>query len=141
MINEKPIPAPDPVSQGYWEAAQGRCLKIQRCSSCRRFQHPPYPFCTNCGSEELKFEEVTGQGRIVTFVIMRDSPIPGFTAGDPFVFAVVELAEQRQLFMQTNVVGPGCLELRVGEEVRIGWEERGDFVMPQFELEATGRTQ
>jgi uncharacterized protein len=134
MNQEKPIPAPDAVSRGYWEAAQQRRLEIQRCSACDRFQHPPYPFCTNCASEELEFAEVQGKGRIVSFVVMRDSPIPGYSDSGPFAFAVIELSEQDHLCMQTNVIGRGSLSLSVGQTVQIAWEQRGTFVMPQFEL-------
>jgi uncharacterized protein len=137
MSQGKPVPAPDPVSRGYWEAAQEHRLAIQRCRDCARFQHPPYPFCSTCKSEDLEFADVQGRGRIVSFVVMRDSPIPGYSESGPFVFAVIELEEQDHLYIQTNILGLAGLDLEVGLPVKISWEMRGTFVMPQFELALT----
>ncbi|MBO0740991.1 MAG: hypothetical protein J2P51_06155, partial [Hyphomicrobiaceae bacterium] len=60
----RPVPVPNEWTRPFWEAARRGSLELQRCQSCRSFQHPPYATCVKCVSVDLKFEPVRGVGSI-----------------------------------------------------------------------------
>lgn len=49
----------------------------------------------------------------------------------PFVFAAVELVEQPQLYVFSNIVAP-VEQVRVGMPVTVFFEKRGDIYLPLF---------
>ena len=138
----RPVPRPDPVSAGFWEAAARGVLAIQRCAACRRFQHPPRPLCRDCASAELAFEPVSGAGRLWSWTETHHGVIPGFDPALPYTCLVVELVEQPGIFLLSDLVGREIQSgLRVGMAMRVSFPASGDGpVLPQFvpETEAAG---
>jgi uncharacterized OB-fold protein len=51
----------------------------------------------------------------------------------PFVFAAVELVEQAELYVLTNIVGCAPDEVRVGMPVTVRFEQHGEVYLPLFE--------
>jgi hypothetical protein len=83
----------------------------------------------------MVFQSVTPSGRIKSFVVLWDTPVPGFEAGQPVILASVELVEQEGLMLQANLLGVDPSDVQIGQEVKIVWEElRDGVVLPQFEL-------
>ena len=132
----RPSPRLDSVTQGFWDATRDGVLAIQRCASCRRYQHPPCPLCRNCGSTELGYEAVSGQARLLGWTTTRHPVIAGFESALPYTCLVVELVEQPGLFLLSDLIGrsqPG--RLMVGMAMRVVFPGRGEDgpVLPQFE--------
>lgn len=130
-----PLPMPDALSLPFWEnAARGR-LAVQRCRRSGRWFHPPQPVCTCCGRNDLEFREVSGQGVIESFVVMRDRRIAGFEDRVPYVNLWVELDEQPDLILVANLVGSPVEAVRIGARVRVVFERlTDDICLPQFAL-------
>lgn len=132
----RPIPRPDPVSQGFWDATSRGELAIQRCETCRHLQHPPRPLCRACGGTELSFEKVSGQGRLWSWTVTHHNVIGGFEPALPYTCMMVELAEQEGLFLLSDTIGRSVDNgaLRVGMPMRVVFPERnaGEPVLPQF---------
>ncbi|HXC37451.1 MAG TPA: zinc ribbon domain-containing protein, partial [Burkholderiales bacterium] len=99
MTAEKPLPLPDAISQGFWDAASRHVLVIQRCGHCGTLAHPPRVVCANCLAPvpSWTFQPVSGRGRIRTWTVMRQSFLPGFKADVPYVIVEAELEEQKGL--------------------------------------------
>src|SRR5947209_20457929 len=95
----KPIPIPDDLTTPFWEAAKEGRLVVQRCAACGYYNHPPRSVCDACMAEELRFEPMSGAGRIHSFTVMHQRDVPGFESEAPFINVVVELLEQRMLLM------------------------------------------
>jgi uncharacterized OB-fold protein len=59
----------------------------------------------------------------------------------PFVFAAVELVEQAELYVFTNIVGCPVDDVRIGMVVQVLFERHGDIFLPMFQPlgEASGR--
>ena len=132
----KPRPVPDDFSATYWAGAREHRLVIRRCQVCQTFQHPPAAFCRNCGSEALVPEELSGKGVVRSFVVLEETPVPGFQAETPFTVAAVELVEQPDLVLCANVIGPGRDNIEIGALTTMAWEELPDgTVLPQISLE------
>jgi len=123
------LPALEKDTAFFWTAgAEGRLL-ICRCQACGRYQHPPLPSCPECGGESAP-APVSGKGRVATFTVNHQPWVPGMAV--PFVFAAVELIEQPELYVLTNIVDCATDEVRIGMPVEVCFEQRGDIFLPQF---------
>ena len=131
---ERPIPVPTPLTQPFWDAARDGTLAIQRCRGCRHYFHPPVAVCTQCYATDLAFEAVSGHGRIYSRTIMHDPRMRGFEEAVPFAIVIVELVEQKGLFVVSNLPGASLGELTIGTEVDVVFEPMAEgFVLPQFQ--------
>ena len=99
----KPLPKPSPTSRPYWEAARRHELQLQHCGACGGYIYYPRPRCPNCLSDNLKWERVSGRGKVYSYTVVRRASSRMF-ADAPYVLAIVELAEGPR--MTTNVVAP-----------------------------------
>lgn len=132
----EPVPAParklpllEPETAFFWIAGeQGRML-IQRCGPCGAWQHPPLPRCAKCGSEDVSPQPISGKGRVASYTINHERWLPGLEV--PFVFGVIELAEQAELYVFTNVLAP-VESVRVGQAVAVEFEHHEDVWLPMF---------
>ena len=131
----KPIPLPDETTLPFWEAAKRRQLVIQRCTTCGYYNHPPRTVCDACLSQELRFESISGRGRIFTFTVMHQRDVPGFESEAPFINIVVELVEQPMLLMVSNLPISAREQVLVGAQVEVEFEDRGNgVIVPQFRI-------
>ncbi|MCZ6885641.1 MAG: zinc ribbon domain-containing protein, partial [Alphaproteobacteria bacterium] len=64
----KPVPRPAPESEPYWAAARDHKLKLQKCGACGEFWFPPSSRCPHCLDADHSWEEVSGTGRVFSFV-------------------------------------------------------------------------
>lgn len=128
-------PTPDDLTEGFWDAASRGALAIQRCTSCSVYQHPPQPTCTDCGAEHGPFVEVSGRARLVSWTVTSHPVVPALADELPYVCLVVELVEQRGLWMLSDRIGlpADVADLRVGMPMHATFDVRaGDVVLPQF---------
>src|SRR5262245_60984165 len=100
---EKPVPRPSPETEPFWEAAKAHRLLLPLCNTCHRFWFPPAQRCAHCLSSDFAWREVSGHGRIYSFVVYHRVYHPGFESEVPYVVAIVELDEGPRLI--TNIVG------------------------------------
>ena len=129
----KPVPVPDNLTKPFWDACNEQRLVIQRCQQCQRYYHPPVGICVNCLSVNLAFEPVSGRGKIYTFSITHDARQPAFQAIAPYTVAVVELEEQRELFLLSNIPGTRPHDVKSGMAVKVEFEEIAPGCrIPQF---------
>jgi uncharacterized OB-fold protein len=131
----RPVPQPDAVSQGFWDAAARGELAIQHCVTCRTFQHPPRPLCRTCGGTGLQFEPVSGRGRLWSWTVVHRSMLDGFETATPYTCIVVELQEQKGLFLLSDLIDRNFGdELTVGLPVRVVFPDKGSDgpTLPQF---------
>ncbi len=133
-VHGKPIPDPDdPLTGPFWAGANQKRLLIQRCEQCARFHHPPVGICKDCLSTDLTFVEVTGDGHVYSFAVVKDQRIPAFDALVPYVVASVELDDAPGVFLQTNLPGTPIDGVRSGLAVTVDFEEISPGVnIPQF---------
>jgi hypothetical protein len=133
--SKKPVPVADELSRPFWDAAKERRLVIQRCGSCGYYNHPPRRFCDACLVQDLRFETISGRGTIYTFTVMHQRDVAGFEDDAPFINIVVELAEQPQLLMVSNLPIADRNKVSIGAAVEVVFEDRDDgVVVPQFRI-------
>lgn len=128
---ERILPALEEESAFFWESGRDGVLRIQRCQSCSRWQHPPLPLCPSCHSDQVAPQPVSGRGTIKTFTINHQPWLPGMSV--PFAFAAIELEEQPELYVLSNVLGP-VEEVRSGMPVEVHFLQQEGVWIPLFQL-------
>ena len=100
------VPVPTAEDQPYWDGAKEGKLVLQRCQGCKSYNHPPVAVCNYCGNREaeLKWEETSGHGTIYTYYICYDTSVSGFEEKVPYAVLLVELEEQADLLMMSNIL-------------------------------------
>ena len=128
-----PLPAPDPLTQFYWDGANEQKLMILRCQDCGHYIHYPRPVCNGCLSINLAPEQVSGRGTLYTYTLPMQPIHPYFIARVPYVYAVIELPEEENLKVVANVIDCPEEKLRVGMPLEVVFEEVAPGVtLPQF---------
>lgn len=131
----RPLPLADDASAGFWDAARAGRLDIQRCGSCRRWNHAPSLACPACGSFALGYETVSGRGTLFAWTVIKEAPAPGFRHMLPLIVGVVELAEQEHLVLGANILGASVAELKLGMPLEAVFEKLSDdCTLPQFRV-------
>jgi len=129
----KPVPRPSAESLPYWEGAREKKLLLQHCRSCGEFWFPPSARCRHCLSHNFAWEEVSGQGRIYSFVVYHRHYHPAFEDELPYVVAIIELDEGPRLL--SNIVGGPSQDVRCDLPVRAVFEDGGHgTTIPKFEI-------
>lgn len=123
------LPAIEKDSGFYWSAGERGMLLIQRCA-CGRYQHPPLPRCSDCRGDTLAPESVSGRARVATFTVNHQPWRRGLAV--PYVFAVVELEEQAELYVMTNIVDCAPEAVSIGLPVEVQFERHEDVWLPMF---------
>ena len=131
----RPVPVPNQWTKPFWDAAKRGVLEIQRCQSCRHFQHPPYATCLKCMSIDLEFEAVRGSGTIYAYTIMYHTGDKRFAPVVPYASIIVELDDAPGALLAANLIGAPYSEAKVGRRVDVLFEKLTDEItLPQFRL-------
>jgi uncharacterized OB-fold protein len=114
-------PSPTAESRAFWTGGQNGELLITRCHGCEHFFHPPGPACWRCRSTDVAPEPVSGKATVAAFTVNRQTWIPGFEP--PYVVAMVELEDEPDVRLITNVVDVPVDQVRVGMAVEVFFED------------------
>lgn len=142
-----PHPAPDDITQPFWDGVAAGDLRIQACDTCDALIHLPEFACPHCGSESLGYRTVSGRCTLHSWTRIVDPPDPAFSDLVPFTIGVVELVEQQGLLLSAPFTGAsdpnrdGSAEppLTLGEPLRIVFAPlaEGAAPVPQLLKEGT----
>jgi uncharacterized protein len=125
-----PVPHIGDDNRDFWTGGRKGELLIVRCNDCGYYIHPPSPRCPRCLSENVEPRAVSGQGRVYTYTINRRAWSPGLDV--PYVIAIVQLDEQPDLRLMTNIVGCSVGEVAIDMPVRVEFREQGEAFVPVF---------
>ena len=134
-----PLPALEPESERFWRACRAGRLEITRCRACGWYIHPPRPVCPRCQAREVSWEAVSGRATVVSYTVNHQRWMPGMEV--PYTIGLVELVEQADLRLTTNLVGCAPDAVEIGMPVRVTFREVSDEIaLPLFEPDlAEGR--
>src|SRR5689334_20687651 len=106
-------------------------LRIQCCTECGTFVHPPVPICPACRATSAQPKVVSGHGTVVGYTVNEHSWLPGFAP--PYAIAVIALDESVDVRLTTNIVGCSPDEVHIGQRVAVRFENVEDVWIPLFE--------
>ena len=132
------LPVLDDLNQAFWTGGAEGKLLIAKCSACGLLIHPPQPICTQCRTRHPLPTQVSGLGRILSYTVNYQAWYP--TLPVPFVVAVVELDEQPNLRIMTNIVGCPVKQVNIDQRVEVCFEQHGDVWLPLFKPVETERS-
>lgn len=133
-------PVTDTDGAPFWRyAAQGE-LRIQACADCGELRFPPRPCCPHCQSFASEWRQVSGHGRIWSYVVPHPPLLPDYAAQAPYNVIVVELADapgyaswgtwSRSPGRRSTPLSPD--RVRIGARVQVVFTDTG---LPQWILE------
>ncbi len=111
------VQAPFTIEQFYKFLLQGK-LMAGKCRKCGKTHLPPRPLCDNCFSQEFKWIEVSGKGKLLTYTIIHIAP-PQFQAIAPYAVGIIQLENSLKM--------PGMISGAAPEQLKIGMELTIDF--------------
>jgi uncharacterized protein len=125
-----PVPQVNDDNRAFWTGGRTGELRIVRCDDCGYYIHPPSPRCPRCLSDDVEPHAVSGRGRVYTFTVNQRAWSPGLEV--PYVIAIVQLDEQRDLRLMTNVVGCAPGDVAIDLPVQVEFRQQGDVYVPVF---------
>jgi uncharacterized OB-fold protein len=124
------LPALTADTAAFWQGGAAGELRIHHCPACDRHYHPPAPVCPRCGSFDVAPRVTSGLGTVASYTVNHQAWTPELH--EPFVVAIVELAEQAGLRLLSNVVGCPPTEVHIGMPVQVAFEQHEDVWLPLF---------
>jgi len=121
MSWNKPLPQPTPISAPYWDGLKAHEVRLQQCAH-GHWLFFPRTHCPTCGSRQLTWKTVSGEGTLYTYTVARVPTLPEFSDEMPQLLAVIEL--EQGVHINTTLVGVQPETLRIGQRVRPVFDER-----------------
>ena len=120
-------------NRAFWTGGRDGKLMIARCAACALWVDPPAADCPDCGGA-LVAHPVSGQGTVFTYTINYQPFNPAVPV--PYVIAIVQLDEQADLRIATNIVDCEPDSVYVGLPVEVRFErhdvENDSVFVPVF---------
>lgn len=127
----KPLPAISDFNRPFWTAARNHKLSLQKCNSCGKLWAPNGPVCPHCFSEDYEWAELSGRGKIASWVVFHKVYYPSFANDVPYGVAFVELEEGPRII--SSIVDTPHDRLSIGMPVEVVFEDVNDEVsLPKF---------
>jgi uncharacterized OB-fold protein len=128
-----PRPLPDFDAQEFWDGCNQNELFMQRCKECKKLRWLPRPMCPQCNSLEREWVKMSGKGKVFSWTIVTHPVHPAATSKVPYNVTQVQLDEDPEIIMVTNLVGIKNEEIRMDLPVKVVFEEHEPGVkIPKF---------
>jgi uncharacterized OB-fold protein len=115
----------------FWAALREHRLIAQRCNACGRFfSFPPQGSCPHCLAADFRWEELSGNGTVYSFVTYHRAWHPSYEGKTPYNVSLVDLAEGPRLI--SNVIDCPPDQVRIGMPVRVVYEDHEEYTLPKF---------
>jgi uncharacterized OB-fold protein len=133
METNKPAPRMlsllPPVGNGFWTSGKSGALILQRNRVTGQWLHPFWRVADD--DPDVVLEPVSGKATVFTFTINLHTYNP--QVSPPYVIAIVQLPEQEDLRLVTNIVNCRPEDVEIGMQLRVAFEPHGENFVPVFE--------
>lgn len=113
----------------FWTSGKSGRLRLLRNKATGRWIHPFWRVAED--DPGVTHEPVSGKGEVFTFTVNQHAYNP--QVPPPYVIAIVQLEEQEDLRIVTNIVNCDPDKVEIGMSVRVAFEQHGEFYVPVFE--------
>jgi uncharacterized OB-fold protein len=124
------LPHLDQENEFFWTSGKDGQLRFLRCGDCAYLVHPPAPVCPKCLGHALAPDVVSGRGTVYSCTV-NHHPWDGTT--EPWAIVLVEIDEQADVRLTTNMVGIAPDDITIGMPVRVVFEDHDPIFVPLFE--------
>ena len=104
------------------EVAQRYRLEAGKCKQCGNISFPPRLVCPKCKSKNFETVQLSREGKILTFTIIRVGP-DKFSKETPYVVAIIELSEGRSandgVRLSAQVADCDVNKVSIGDKVKL----------------------
>jgi uncharacterized protein len=132
------LPSPkaprDGLGKEFWEATRRHELIVQRCAKCGTFQWGPEWICHNCHAPEVGWHQVSGRGRLFSWIRSWNPVHPALRDACPYIVAVVQLPDADNVRMVGNLLGDPHQNPPFDAEVEAVFEDHPDATLVQWRL-------
>jgi uncharacterized OB-fold protein len=89
---------------GFFDGIHAHSLRFPKCTDCGRHHWYPMQKCPHCGSDALRWEPVSGRGRLWSWTVVRHAYAPELRERLPYVVALVVFDDAPGVRLVTNLV-------------------------------------
>jgi uncharacterized protein len=128
----RPIPVPDHQSAPFWQACRENRLSLQVCGECGTHRYPPRPVCPQCRSRQVLWSEVSGRGKVFSWItVVHPVPREVYAADVPYVVALIDLEEGARI--ASNIIGCDPSAVHGGMDVEVVFDDvTSEVTLPKF---------
>lgn len=134
IFDSRVLPVLDLANSSFWKSGRDGVLRIERCSACSTYIHPPTGRCPSCFSVDVAPAPLAGRGTIYSFTVNHQQWTPGRPI---YIVVLVDLEEgspESPLRLTSNLVGVDPAQVRIGMPVEVFFVECEDVWLPQFRV-------
>jgi uncharacterized OB-fold protein len=131
VSSRRPLPVLTTNTREFWTGGAHGDLLIYRCQACGYYVHPATHFCPKCESRDVAPDAVSGRATIASFTVNHQQWEPELEV--PYVMALVELEEQADVRLVTNIVNCPIEDVYIGMPVSVLFEQNDDVWVPLFQ--------
>jgi uncharacterized protein len=104
----------------FWQGlAQGE-VRLQQCRQCGVHQYPAESFCYQCGTQDMSWVAVAGEGTVYSFTVVHQLYHKAFKPFLPYTVAIVQMDEgPRMLSAMVGLQRPVSIGERVKPSIRV----------------------
>ncbi len=113
MSEERPF-----TVSSFYEFVNEKRLMAAKCNKCGTVLLPPKQMCTTCLSTNLKWIELEGAGKLLSYTVIHVAP-EQFQSMAPYIVGIVEFESGLRL--------PGMIRDLDPEEIRVRMDLKIDF--------------
>ena len=118
---QRPLPTITPLTKPFYEAAKRHQFVLQRCVECKKFRYPIAAQCPYCASQKYEWAEVSGSGKVSSWIIYEQTFHPYFVKDLPYNVIQVDLEEGPRFY--SNLLGVKEEDLRYQMRVKAEFED------------------
>jgi len=100
----------------FWEGLKEGKIYATKCQKCGKLHFPPVADCGDCGSSNVKWTELEGEGEIETFTQVVVKPA-SFSKESDYIVAIARLKEGVRALAW--LIGVEREDVQVGMKVRL----------------------
>jgi uncharacterized protein len=126
LAPDRVLPHPDLDTHQHFAAAAAGRLEVPQCGDCLTFHWYPSRTCPNCGSTNVIWKALSGNGRIFSYTIVGHPLMPWLAERVPYVLGLIELPDAPGVRLVTDVMHIDPADVHVGMPVRATFEQLGE---------------
>lgn len=113
----------------FYQFANEKRLMVAKCTQCGNVLLPPKPMCTKCFSTNLKWIELEGAAKLVSYTVIQVAP-EQFQDLTPYAVGIVEFENGLRIPGMIRDINPEYI--KIGMNLKIGFESSTSSQWPSW---------